>query len=129
MFARFSRILLVDDSVVQRRTTRGQLNALGLENIDEAGHGRAALALLAAHTYRLVISDWDVAPVNGSELLRAMRSDVRWKRLPFIMATARAQRKFAEVARDDGITYFLAKPFTVDMLAERIARIGSVAAA
>lgn len=129
MFARFSRILLVDNSVIQRRIMRGKLNALGFENIEEAADGRTALALLAVHTYRLVISDWDTAPMNGSELLRAMRSDVRWKRLPFIMATAQAQRKFADVARDDGITYFLAKPFPADVLAERIARVGRVAAA
>ena len=129
MFGRFSKILLVDDSALQRRIMRGLLNTLGYENIDEAGDGRAALAMLSAHSYRFVLSDWDMAPVNGTELLRAMRNDVRWKRLPFLMVTARTQKKFAEIARDDGITHFLAKPFTADMLAERMARIGKTAAA
>ncbi len=124
MFGRFARILLVDDSAVQRKIMRGLLDTLGFENIDEAADGKAALVLLGVHSYRLVLSDWDMAPMNGPDLLRAMRRDRRWIRVPFIMATAQAQKKFYEIARDDGITYYLAKPFTADLLADRISRIG-----
>ncbi len=129
MFGRFSRILLVDDSTVQRKIVRGLLGALGFENVDEAADGKAALTLLGTHSYRLVLADWDMAPLNGSELLRTMRRNERFMRVPFIMLTAHAQKKFVDIARDDGITYYLAKPFTADMLAERIARIGRRAVA
>ena len=123
MFGRFSKILVVDDSAVQRRIMRGLLESLGYDNIEEASDGGAALHMLAQQTFRLVLSDWDMAPMNGLELLQRMRAEPRWMRTPFIMATTKSQRKFAEIPRDDGATHFLVKPFTADMLAERMTRV------
>lgn len=99
MFGRFSKILVVDDSLVQRKIMRGMLNGMGFENIDEAHNGRVALAMLGAHAYRLVLSDWDMPDMNGVDLLDAMRADPRLRRIPFVMVTAHAKR-FGDVARD-----------------------------
>ena len=129
MLGRFSRILMVDDSAVARKIMRAMLARLGFGNVDEAADGRQALAMLAGQPYRLVLSDWDMAPVNGLELLQAMRADPRFARIPFIMVTAQTQRKFIDVARDRGATLYLTKPFTAEMLAERMARVEAPRAA
>lgn len=123
MLGRFSRILVVDDRAAARKVLRGLLSQLGFDNVEEASNGRAALRLLEKHHYRLVISDWEMEQVDGSHLLRAIRGDPTFRRLPVIMASEPGQRKFVEIARDDGVTHFLPKPFTGDMLSERIERV------
>ncbi len=129
MLGRFSRFLMVDDSPVARKIMRMMLTNLGFDNVDEAHDGRQALSMLAMQPYRIVLSDWDMAPVNGLELLRAMRADTRFAQVPFIMVTAQSTKKFIDVARDHGATHYLTKPFTTEMLAERIARVAAPRAA
>lgn len=126
MLSRFSKILIVDDSLVVRKVLRGQLGQIGYDNVEEAANGLMAMAMLNQRTFRLVISDWDMAPMDGLELLQTMRRDQRLARIPFIMATALSRKKFSDVARDSGATHYLVKPFTAAALAERIARIGSL---
>ena len=126
MPSRFSKILIVDDSRVARRVLKTLLNQLGFDNIDEAGNGVDALAMLGKRFYAIVISDWNMAPMDGVELLRTMRRTPRLNAIPFIMATSMSQVKFAEIARDNGTTHYLAKPFTAKALSERIAAIDAV---
>ena len=123
MLGRFSKILVADDSRVARRILKATLNDLGHENIDEAVNGRDALAMLNKRFYALVISDWNMEPMDGLELLQTMRRAPRLAAIPFIMATTVLQVKFAAIARDGGLTHFLAKPVTAAGLAERIAAI------
>ena len=123
MLPRFARILVVDDSQVTRKLVRAMLAELGFTNIDEAEDGTQALAALGRVRYALVVSDWLMEPMNGLDLLRAVRRSDRHSRQPFIMMTTQNQRKFAEVARDAGATQFLTKPFTARKLAEKIAAI------
>ena len=127
MLSRFSRILVVDGCAESRKTTHRFLHLLGYDNVDYASDGGPALKLLAQNQYRLVLADWDMAPIDGQHLLKAMRADQRSQRLPFIMAIARTQKKFSEIARDDGATLFLTRPFTADILAERIAQVNAFA--
>lgn len=108
----YARILIVDDSRVTRAIIRAMLLGAGHQNIDEAADGREALGLLHKRTYALVISDWNMAPMSGLELLCAMRAAPHLRSLPFIMATARSQKRFSEIARDNGATRYLEKPFT-----------------
>lgn len=112
----FARILIVDDSRTTRRIIRGMLEASGRPNLDEAADGREALGLLERRSYALVISDWNMAPMSGLELLTAMRTRSALRSIPFIMATARSQRRFSDVARDHGATRYIEKPFTADEL-------------
>jgi CheY-like chemotaxis protein len=123
MLSRFSKVLVVDDSGVARKVIKSYLNSFGCENVDEASNGFDALAMLGKRHYALVISDWNMALMDGIQLLQAMRASPRLKAVPFIMVTSMAQRKFAEVARDNGATHFLAKPFTAQALESRIASL------
>ena len=120
MLGRFAKILIADDSQVARKILKATLNDLGHDNIDECTDGREALAMLHKRFYALVISDWNMVAMDGLELLRTMRRTPRLAAIPLIMATSVSQVKFAAIARDGGLTHFLAKPVTARSLAERI---------
>lgn len=123
MLPSYSRILVVDDSATTRKAVRTMLEHAGFPIVDEAADGAQALERIATIRYGLVISDWFMDPMSGIDLLRALRATERGRRLPFIMMTAQNQKKFSSIARDTGTTHFLVKPFTVQMLVEKIAAI------
>jgi two-component system chemotaxis response regulator CheY len=81
-------ILIVDDYKTMLRVVRKLLAAIGFENVEEAGDGPSALALLRRKPFRLVISDWNMAPMTGLELLQEVRADRALCELPFVIMTA-----------------------------------------
>ena len=119
----YARILVVDDSRVTRRIIRNMLESAGHPSIDEAADGREALGLLTRRSYALVISDWNMAPMSGLELLTAIRASPILRAVPFVMATAKSQKRFSGVARDQGATRYIEKPFTA---VELMGCIGSI---
>ena len=123
----YSRILIVDDSATTRKAVRTMLEHAGFPIVDEASDGAQALQRIATIRYGLVISDWFMEPMSGIDLLRALRTTERGRRMPFIMMTAQNQKKFSMIARDTGTTHFLVKPFTVQMLTAKIGEIDIVA--
>ena len=116
----YARILVVDDSRAMRKIIRHMLDTHGFRNVDEAADGAEALALTRKLNFSLIISDWNMSPMSGLDLLVHIRTSPRTAKIPFIMATAKAQKRFAAVARDNGTTHYLEKPFTADMLMERV---------
>lgn len=120
----YARILIVDDSRVTRQIIRGMLERAGFANLDEAADGKEALGLLGRRSYALVISDWNMAPMSGLDLLTAMRSSSTLAAIPFIMATARSQKRFSDVARDRGATRYLEKPFSGETLIACLRSVG-----
>jgi two-component system chemotaxis response regulator CheY len=123
MLGRLSRILVVDGDAVSRNTTHKSLHTLGYTMVDYAPDGRTALRLIGQSNYRLVLADWDMGPIDGQELLKQTRSDRRLRHLPFLMAIDRWQKKFIEIVRDDGATLYLTKPFTTEVLGERMIQV------
>ena len=93
-----ARILIVDDSATTRRIIRSMLQGAGYRNFDEAADGGEALVLLRSRNYALVICDWMMVPMSGLDLLVAMRASPALRFTPFVMATAKAKRRFASVA-------------------------------
>ena len=85
-----SRILVVDDSGAVRSVVRKLLTELGYINVDEASNGEGALAKMNETLYGLVISDWNMEPMNGQALLEHVRANKRFADLPFIMMTAQS---------------------------------------
>ena len=67
-------------------------------------------------SYALVISDWNMAPMSGLDLLGVMRKTRALSAIPFVMVTAKSQKRFSAVARDLGATHYIAKPFSADAL-------------
>jgi two-component system, chemotaxis family, chemotaxis protein CheY len=96
-------ILVVDDYQTMVRIIRNLLKQLGFEDVDEAADGSAALSKLKQKRYGLVISDWNMAPMTGYELLRNVRGDEGLRALPFIMVTAESKTENVIAAKKAGV--------------------------
>lgn len=120
------RVLLVDDDHEILHLIRGILIKLGFEHIINATDGSEAIQILKNSKSNkgidLVISDWNMLPVDGLELMRFIRTspDSPNPFLPIIMLTGRGERADVEKARDAGFSEFLVKPFTAKSLCDRI---------
>jgi two-component system chemotaxis response regulator CheY len=111
-----AKILIADDTLAMLVSLRRALAQLGYANIIEAENGEEALYLLRANSdTALLISDWNMEPMDGLELLRAVRADARFKTLPFILASADAAavRKLAMLS---GAMLVMQKPFSIETL-------------
>ncbi len=113
-------ILVVEDFNTMARIIRHLLKQIGFENVEEVRDGSAALAQMRQKKYGLVISDWNMAPMSGQELLRRVRADHALAHTPFIMTAAEASLKHVLEAKRAGVTAFLAKPFNTQALKSKI---------
>jgi two-component system, chemotaxis family, chemotaxis protein CheY len=121
-----SQILVVDDSGAVRSIVRKLLAQLGYTDVDEASDGAAALAKMNEKLYGLVISDWNMAPMNGQELLKHVRADKKFAELPFIMMTAQSDPDKIVDAKYAGVSSFISKPFNAEALEAKISKINTV---
>ena len=113
-------VLVVDDYNTMIRIIRNLLKQLGFEDVDDASDGSAALSKLRGKKYGLVISDLNMRPMSGLQLLRAIRRDAELGRTPFILTTASMQTENAVAAKQLGVSNYLLKPFTPAVLREKI---------
>ena len=111
-------ILIVDDSPNTIRFTRDMLRKLGYRNVGIANGGNAALDMMRAHNYDLLICEWNMEPMTGYELLRHLRTAIG--RIPFILMTAHPRIENVEAARDAGASGFIAKPFNAATLKAKV---------
>lgn len=109
-------ILVVDDYKTMLRIIRNLLKQLGFNNVDEATDGAAALSKMRGKNYGLVISDWNMEPMTGFELLKEIRSDNILKALPFIMITAESKTDNVIAAKKAGVNNYIVKPFNAATL-------------
>jgi two-component system, chemotaxis family, chemotaxis protein CheY len=114
------KILVVDDVQFVRRELKVQLRKLGFENVDAAENGRQALEMMRGQGYGLVISDWVMEPMNGFELLQEIRRDTNLGGTPFIMITGNIQPEQVAAAKKAGVNSYIAKPFNVVTLKQRL---------
>jgi two-component system chemotaxis response regulator CheY len=113
-------ILIVDDYRTMLRIIRNLLSKLGFTDIDEAVDGSTALAMLKNKNYGLVISDWNMQPMTGFELLKCVRADEQLKSLPFIMVTAESKVENVVAARQAGVNNYIIKPFSAAVLKTKL---------
>ena len=116
-------ILIVDDYQAMVRIIRNLLQQLGFAQIDEAHDGEAALAKLRERAFGLVISDWNMEPMSGLELLERVRATPALKDLPFIMVTAENRDDRVARAREAGVSGYVVKPFNADTLSRQITSV------
>ncbi len=116
-------ILIVDDYKTMLRIIRNLLNEVGFRNIDEATDGVTALESLRTRPYDLVISDWNMEPMTGLELLKTVRADNSLKKLPFIMVTAEAKTENVVAAKQAGVNNYIVKPFNADTLKTKMSSV------
>ena len=116
-------ILVVDDFNTMRRIVRSLLKQLGFSNVDEAVDGNDALEKIAAKHYGLVLSDWNMEPKSGIELLREVRQNTKYKELPFILITAESKVENIVEAKKAGVNQYIVKPFNAKTLKEKMATV------
>ena len=117
------KVLIVDDYQTMLRILRNLLRQLEFNNVDEAKDGGAALELLRKEQFGLVISDWNMEPMTGIQLLREVRADPKMKALPFIMITAESKSENVIAAKEAGVSNYIVKPFNSETLRAKLASV------
>ena len=113
-------VLIVDDYKTMLRLTRNLLEQLGFRKIDEAMDGGAALALLQANKYDLILSDWNMEPMSGLDLLKQVRAGGAHQATPFVMITAEGKPENIVAATQAGVSNYIIKPFTLQVLKAKL---------
>ena len=113
-------ILVVDDFNTMNRIIRNLLKQIGFEDVDDASDGVSALAKMRDKTYGLVISDWNMEPMSGYDLLKEIRGRPDLAATPFIMVTAEGKAESLRAAQAAGVSNYIVKPFNAQTLKSRI---------
>jgi two-component system chemotaxis response regulator CheY len=113
-------VLVVDDYNTMIRIIRNLLKQLGFEDVDDASDGSAALSKMREKKYGLVISDWNMEPMTGYELLKEVRADPGLNKTPFIMVTAESKTENVIAAKKAGVNNYIVKPFNAQTLKTKI---------
>lgn len=117
-------VLIVDDYKTMLRVVRNLLSQIGFNNVDEATDGSMALEMLKHKSFGLVISDWNMEPMSGLDLLKAVRSGQAGdKQVPFIMVTAENKVENVVAAKQAGVNNYIVKPFSAETLKAKIATV------
>jgi two-component system chemotaxis response regulator CheY len=117
------KILIVDDMSTMRRIVRNLLKQLGFNNVEEAENGQEGLDKLRQGTFGFAVLDWNMPVMTGIDLLRAIRADEKLKAMPVLMVTAEAQKENLMEAIQAGVSNYIVKPFTAEVLQEKINKI------
>lgn len=113
-------VLVVDDYKTMIRIIRNLLKQLGFTDVDDAADGTEALAKMQQRRYGLVISDWNMEPMTGYELLKQVRGDATLSKTPFIMVTAESKTENVIAAKKAGVNNYIVKPFNAQTLKGKI---------
>jgi two-component system chemotaxis response regulator CheY len=116
-------VLIVDDYKTMLRIIRNLLKQIDFNNVEEASDGGEALSKLRAGNFGLVISDWNMQPMSGLELLQEVRQDTRLKTTPFIMITAESKTENVVMAKQAGVSNYIVKPFNAETLRDKIEKV------
>lgn len=117
------KILIVDDFSTMRRIIKNLLRDIGFINTFEADDGTTALPMLQKGSFDFLITDWNMPGMSGIDLLNYVRADERIKYLPVLMVTAEAKREQIIKAAEAGVNGYVIKPFTAQVLKEKIEKI------
>ena len=113
-------VLVVDDYSTMVRIIRNLLRQIGFADVDDAKDGTTALEKLHTRRYGLVISDWNMEPMTGYDLLRQVRADPGLGEIPFIMVTAESKTENVIAAKKAGVNNYIVKPFNAQTLKAKI---------
>jgi len=117
-------VLIVDDYNTMLRIIKNLLKQLGFNNVDEATDGSAALTKVKSKQYGLIISDWNMEPMSGLDLLKEIRaSGEAYKDTPFIMVTAESKTENVIAAKQAGVNNYIVKPFNAETLKTKMTAV------
>ena len=114
------KVLVVDDYKTMVRIIRNLLKQLNFNNVEEASDGGSALRKLREGNFGLVVSDWNMEPMTGFQLLKEVRADDKLKDLPFIMVTAESKTENVIAAKEAGVSNYIVKPFNAATLKSKL---------
>lgn len=122
------KILVIDDMATMRKIIKNMLTQIGFTNIEQADDGATAWPMVQEATekgepYEFIVSDWNMPQMTGLELLEKMRASDEYKDLPFLMITAEAEQGNVVIAVKAGVSNFIVKPFSAQVLKEKIDKI------
>ncbi len=108
---------------------RNLLGQIGYTNVDDANSGQAAFEMIQSKDYGLIISDWNMEPMTGYQLLQKVRAESRNAKVPFIMVTAESKTDNVVAARHAGVSHYIVKPFDAALLRTKIDAVFAALAA
>ena len=117
------KVLVADDFATMRKIVRNILKQIGFDDIVEAEDGQAALQVLKSENIGLVVTDWNMPNMNGLELLQKIRTDPKTANLPVLMVTAEGLKENVVAAVKAGVNNYVVKPFTAEVLQEKLEQI------
>jgi two-component system chemotaxis response regulator CheY len=119
------KCLVVDDSATMRRIVVNALKTIGVTDVVEAGDGSEGLQKCDG-SVELVITDWNMPVMGGLDFVKALRSNGPTARVPVLMVTTRSVQEDIVQAVEAGVNGYILKPFTPQVLKEKIAQITGV---
>lgn len=117
------RILIVDDFKTMLKIVESMLRQLGFTQIEEATDGTTALQKLRNAKFDMVLSDWNMEPMTGLDLLKEVRADATLKHLHFILITAESKTENIIAAKQAGVNNYIVKPFNANTLKEKLSAV------
>lgn len=117
------KVLIVDDYKTMLRIIGNLLRQLGFEHIDEATDGESALTKLKQGQYDLILSDWNMEPMTGLDLLKNVRQEEKYKNTPFILITAESKTENVVAAKQAGVSNYIVKPFNANTLKTKLTAV------
>lgn len=122
MFDPNTRILIVDDMMTMRKIVAKACREIGFTDITDAADGALAWQAIseAKPPFGLIVSDWNMPNCTGLELLKRVRGDSRFSAIPFVMVTAEAEKHQLVEALKAGVSNYVIKPFTTELLKEKL---------
>lgn len=116
-------VLIVDDYKTMLRIIGNLLKQLGFNNVDEATDGSMALEMFKNKNYGLVISDWNMEPMSGLDLLKQVRTLPANSNVPFVMVTAESKTENVIAAKQAGVSNYIVKPFNAETLKTKLVSV------
>lgn len=117
------RILIVDDFKTMLMITDNLLKQMGFKNVDQAKDGTEALEKMKGQSYGLVLSDWNMEPMDGLTLLKTIRANPATKSTPVILITAESKPENIIAAKKAGVNNYIVKPFSGKILKEKMSTV------
>lgn len=115
------KILTVDDSSTMRRIIKNTLSRIGYEDVVEATDGQDALGRMDG--VELVLTDWNMPEMDGLTFVKTLRANASYDKIPIIMVTTEAAKKEILEAIKAGVSDYIVKPFTPEVLREKINKV------
>ena len=122
------KIIVVDDMSTMRKIIKNMLMKIGFTNISEADDGATAWPMIEGaikdgKPFEFIVSDWNMSKMSGLDLLIKIRATPGLEKLPFLMITAESEQGNVVIAVKAGVSNFVVKPFSPQILKEKIDRI------